>query len=32
MEVIILNLGDADKESDLESLDLLNVLFRKRKD
>ncbi len=32
MEVVILNLGDADKESDLEILDLLNVLFRKRKD
>lgn len=27
MEVVILNLGDADKESDLEILDLLNVLF-----
>ena len=27
MEVVILNLGNADKESDLEILDLLNVLF-----
>ena len=27
MEVVILNLGDADKSSDLEILDLLNVLF-----
>ena len=27
MEVVILNLGDADKKSDLEILDLLNVLF-----
>ena len=27
MEVVILNLGDADIESDLEILDLLNVLF-----
>lgn len=27
MEVVILNLGDADEESDLEILDLLNVLF-----
>ena len=27
MEVVILNLGDADKSSDLDILDLLNVLF-----
>ena len=27
MEVVIVNLGDADKESDLEILDLLNTLF-----
>ena len=27
MEVVVLNLGDADKSSDLEILDLLNVLF-----
>ena len=27
MEVVILNLGDADKKSDLEILDLLNALF-----
>lgn len=27
MEVVIVNLGDADKESELEILDLLNVLF-----
>ena len=27
MEVVVLNLGDADKTSDLEILDLLNVLF-----
>ena len=27
MEVVILNLGDADRKSDLEILDLLNVLF-----
>ena len=27
MEVVIMNLGDADKDSDLEILDLLNVLF-----
>ena len=27
MEVVILNLGDADKNSDLEILDLLNMLF-----
>ena len=27
MKVIVLNLGDADKSSDLEILDLLNVLF-----
>lgn len=27
MEVVIVNLGDADKESDLETLDLLNTLF-----
>ena len=27
LEVVILNLGDADKENDLEILDLLNVLF-----
>ena len=27
MEVVILNLGDADKDSDLQILDLLNVLF-----
>ena len=27
MEVVILNLGDADKKSDLKILDLLNVLF-----
>lgn len=27
IEVVILNLGDADKESDLEILDLLNILF-----
>lgn len=27
MEVVILNLGDADESSDLEILDLLNVLF-----
>lgn len=27
MEVVILNLGDADKESEVEILDLLNVLF-----
>ncbi len=27
MEVVILNLGDADKDSDLEILDLLNTLF-----
>ena len=27
MEVVVLNLGDADKESDLEILDMRNVLF-----
>ena len=27
MEVVIVNLGDTDKESELEILDLLNVLF-----
>ena len=27
MEVVIVNLGDADKESELEILDLLNILF-----
>ena len=27
MEVVIVNLGDADKESELEILDLLNTLF-----
>ena len=27
MEVVIINLGDADRESDLEILDLLNTLF-----
>lgn len=27
MEVVIVNLGDADRESDLEILDLLNTLF-----
>ena len=27
MEVVVLNLGDADKSSDVEILDLLNVLF-----
>ena len=27
IEVVIVNLGDADKESELEILDLLNILF-----
>ena len=27
MEVVIVNLGDADRKSDLEILDLLNTLF-----